>query len=214
MLIVVWAALFPDQAGSALGEMKTWSFNNLNYYYTWLVAFFIMVCLLIAVHPRWGKIVLGDGGKPEFCNFSWLSMMFGAGIGIGMLGYATGEPMWHIGDNAVIRMSALEIQAALDAAGIAIAEGSTALATYQAQVAAGSITAIPDLVLAKSESAVTSTYRYAFLHWGLGACLGLLFIGRNMTGLFCLFTQSAFNYSLNINAHIRSHFVWFLRSLC
>ena len=120
-LIVVWAALFPDQAGSALGEMKTWSFNNLNYYYTWSVAFFILVCLLIAVHPRWGKIVLGDGGKPEFSNFSWFSMMFGAGIGIGMLGYATGEPMWHIGDNAVIRMSALEIQAALDAAGIAIA---------------------------------------------------------------------------------------------
>jgi len=123
--------------------MKTWSFNNLNYYYTWSVAFFIVVCVVIALHPRWGKIVLGDGGKPEFSNFSWFSMMFGAGIGIGMLGYATGEPMWHIGDNPMIRMSAAELQATLDAAGIAIAEGSTVWATYDAQVAAGTLAEIP-----------------------------------------------------------------------
>ena len=194
-LIVFWAAIFPGQAGSALGEMKTWSFNNLNYYYTWSVAFFIVVCIVIALHPRWGKIVLGDGGKPEFSNFSWFSMMFGAGIGIGMLGYATGEPMWHIGDNPVIRMSALEIQAALDAAGIAIAEGSTALATYQAQVAAGTISAIPDLVLAKSESAIASTYRYSFLHWGLGAWACYSLVGISL---------SFFAYSRGLPLTIRS----------
>ena len=194
-LIVVWAAIFPDKAGAVLGAMKTWSFNNLNYYYTWSVAFFIIVCLVIALHPRWGKIVLGDGGKPEFSNFSWFSMMFGAGIGIGMLGYATGEPMWHIGDNPVIRMSTLEIKAALDAAGVAIAEGSTAMATYDAQVAAGTMTAIPDLVLAKTESAITSTYRYSFLHWGLGAWACYALVGISL---------SFFAYSRGLPLTIRS----------
>jgi len=194
-MVVLWAAVFPDQAGTALGEMKSWSFNNLNYYYTWSVAFFIVTCIVIALHPRWGKIVLGDGGKPEFSNFSWFAMMFGAGIGIGMLGYATGEPMWHIGDNPVIRMSALEIQAALDAAGIAIAEGSTALATYQAQVAAGTLTAIPDLVLPKTESAITSTYRYAFLHWGLGAWACYSLVGISL---------AFFAYSRGLPLTIRS----------
>ena len=194
-LIVVWAALFPEKAGEALGAMKTWSFNNLNYYYTWSVAFFIIVCLVVALHPRWGKIVLGDGGKPEFSNFSWFSMMFGAGIGIGMLGYATGEPMWHIGDNPVIRMSTLEVQAALDAAGIAIAEGSNAMATYNAQVAAGTMAAIPDLVLAKTESAITSTYRYSFLHWGLGAWACYALVGISL---------SFFAYSRGLPLTIRS----------
>ncbi|MFK8079341.1 MAG: BCCT family transporter [Granulosicoccus sp.] len=194
-LIVIWAAIFPEQAGEALGAMKTWSFNNLNYYYTWTVAFFIVVCLVIAVHPRWGKTILGDGGKPEFSNFSWFSMMFGAGIGIGMLGYATGEPMWHIGDNPLIRMSAIEIQAALDAAGIAVAEGSSALATYQAQVAAGSLAAIPDLVLPKTESAVTSTYRYSFLHWGVGAWACYALVGISL---------AFFAYSRGLPLTIRS----------
>lgn len=194
-LIVVWAAVFPEKAGEALGAMKTWSFNNLNYYYTWSVAFFIIVCLVVALHPRWGKIVLGDGGKPEFSNFSWFSMMFGAGIGIGMLGYATGEPMWHIGDNPIIRMSTIEVKAALDAAGVAIAEGSTAIATYNAQVAAGTMTAIPDLVLAKTDTAITSTYRYSFLHWGLGAWACYALVGISL---------SFFAYSRGLPLTIRS----------
>ena len=168
-LLVIWAAIFPDKAGEILGAMRSWSFANLNYYYTWAVAFFVIVCLVIAIHPRWGRTVLGDGGAPEFSNFSWFSMMFGAGIGIGMLGYATGEPIFHIGDNPLIRMSSAEVQAALDAAGIAVAEGGTAMATYLAQVDAGAIAVNPDLVIAKTESAITSTYRYSFLHWGVGA---------------------------------------------
>ena len=168
-LLVIWAAIFPEKAGEVLGTMRTWSFDNLNYYYTWAVAFFVITCLVLAIHPRWGRTVLGDGGEPEFSNFSWFSMMFGAGIGIGMLGYATGEPIFHIADNPLIRMSNAEVQAALAAAGIAVAEGSTAMATYLAQVDAGTIEANPDLVIAKTESAITSTYRYSFFHWGVGA---------------------------------------------
>jgi len=193
--VVVWAALFPERAGEALGAMKTWSFNNLNYYYTWSVAFFIVVCAVIALHPRWGKIVLGDGGKPEFSNFSWFSMMFGAGIGIGMLGYATGEPMWHIGDNPMIRMSAAELQATLDAAGIAIAEGSTVWATYDAQVAAGTLAEIPGLIAPNTEAAITSTYRYSFLHWGLGAWACYSLVGISL---------AFFAYSRGLPLTIRS----------
>ena len=194
-LIVVWAAIFPEDAGEILGALRAWSFANLNYYYTWAVAFFIIVCLVVAVHPRWGKTVLGDGGKPEFSNFSWFSMMFGAGIGIGMLGYATGEPMWHIGDNPLIRMSNADVQAALDAAGIAVAEGSSVMATYMTQLDAGNIAAIPDLVLAKSESAITSTYRYSFLHWGLGAWACYSLVGISL---------AFFAYSRNLPLTIRS----------
>ena len=194
-LLVLWAAIFPDKAGEILGAMRTWSFNNLNYYYTWAVAFFVITCLVIAIHPRWGKTVLGDGGQPEFSNFSWFSMMFGAGIGIGMLGYATGEPMWHIGDNPLIRMSSAEVQATLDAAGIAVAEGSTAMATYLAQVDAGALQANPDLVIAKTESAITSTYRYSFLHWGAGAWACYALVGISL---------AFFAYSRGLPLTIRS----------
>ena len=69
-LIVLWAAVFPEEAGKVLGTIKSWSFSNLNYYYTFAVAFFVIVCLVIAIYPKWGKIKLGDpSGVPEFSNF-------------------------------------------------------------------------------------------------------------------------------------------------
>ena len=75
----------------------------------YVVFFYILVCLALALWPTAGKIHLGQPGeKPEFNNFSWFSMMFGAGIGIGMLTYATAEPIYHFGNNPdVIRGMAM-----------------------------------------------------------------------------------------------------------
>jgi len=195
-LIVVWCAIYPEEAGKVLGNMKNWSFNHLNYYYTYAVAFYIIVCLVIALHPKWGKIKLGTGDdKPEFSNFSWFSMMFGAGIGIGMLGYAAGEPMWHMGDNPDIRMSAEMVRAAFASANITLAEGADLWAEYGTQVAAGSISAIDGLVMPKTASAVDAVYRYSFLHWGLGAWACYALVGISL---------AFFAYSRGLPLTIRS----------
>ncbi len=50
--------------------------------------------LLIALIPGVGRRTFGrEGEKPEFGNFSWFSMMFGAGLGVGLMVFATAEPM-------------------------------------------------------------------------------------------------------------------------
>ena len=70
-LIVIWGVIDPAAAGKVLGNTKSWSFAHLNYYYTYAMAFFIMVCVTISAHPKWGKIKLGVANeKPEFSNFS------------------------------------------------------------------------------------------------------------------------------------------------
>jgi len=64
------------------------------------MAFFVILCGALALWPKVGKLRLGpDEDLPEFSNFSWFSMMFGAGIGIGMLTFATAEPMYHFAKN-------------------------------------------------------------------------------------------------------------------
>ncbi|MEH6456956.1 MAG: BCCT family transporter [Cocleimonas sp.] len=195
-LIVLWAAIFPEQAGKMLGDMKSWSFSNLNYYYTYAVGFFAVICIVIAVYPKWGKIKLGTAdGVPEFSNFSWFSMMFGAGIGIGMLGYATGEPMWHIADNPDIRMSAIMVKDALAAANLTLAEGANVWTEYANAVSAGTVTAIDGLAIPKTASAIESTYKYSFLHWGLGAWACYAMVGISL---------SFFAYSRNLPLTIRS----------
>jgi choline-glycine betaine transporter len=195
-LIVIWCVVDPEAAGAVLGDMKSWSFAHLNYYYTYAVAFFIIVCITIAVHPTWGKIKLGVAGEePEFSNFSWFSMMFGAGIGIGMLGYAAGEPMWHIADNPDIRMSAIAVKEALTAANVVLAEGADLWAVYSTQVTAGTISAIDGLVLPKTESALEATFKYSFLHWGIGAWACYALVGISL---------SFFSYSRGLPLTIRS----------
>ena len=99
-LLILWAAVFPEQAGAALSQLNSWLLGHFGHWYMYVVFFYIVVCLGLAVWPQSGRIKLGmPDEKPEFSRFSWFSMMFGAGIGIGMLTFATAEPIYHFGNN-------------------------------------------------------------------------------------------------------------------
>jgi choline/carnitine/betaine transport len=98
--LILWAIAFPSNASSVLGEVNTFILANFNYWYVFVMAFFVILCFGLALWPKVGKLRLGrDDDVPEFSNFSWFSMMFGAGIGIGMLTFATAEPMYHFASN-------------------------------------------------------------------------------------------------------------------
>jgi choline/carnitine/betaine transport len=103
--LIVWAVAFPEGAGEVLKGIRTTIDANTGAWYMYVMTFYILVCLGLALWPATGRIRLGGANsKPEFSNFSWFSMMFGAGIGIGMLTYATGEPMFHFGTNPDVIM--------------------------------------------------------------------------------------------------------------
>ncbi len=108
-LLIIWAAMFPEQAGAALSALNSWLLAHFGHWYMYVVFFYILVCVGLAAWPATGRIHLGKPGEaPEFSRFSWFSMMFGAGIGIGMLTYATAEPTFHFGNNPdVIRGTVL-----------------------------------------------------------------------------------------------------------
>ena len=108
-ILIIWAAVFPEQAGAALSALNSWLLAHFGHWYMYVVFFYILVCVGLAAWPATGRIHLGKPGEaPEFSRFSWFSMMFGAGIGIGMLTYATAEPIFHFGNNPdVIRGTVL-----------------------------------------------------------------------------------------------------------
>jgi len=98
--LILWAMVFPEAAGNVLSNIRGFIDANTGSWYMYVMTFYIVVCLALALWPASGKIRLGgENSKPEFSSFSWFSMMFGAGIGIGMLTYATGEPLFHFGTN-------------------------------------------------------------------------------------------------------------------
>ncbi len=98
--LVIWVGLSPSVAGEVLLSVQNWSTANFGDWYVYVTAFYTVVCLALGIWPRTAHVRLGKlDEKPEFSMFTWLSMMFGAGIGIGMLTYSTAEPIFHFANN-------------------------------------------------------------------------------------------------------------------
>lgn len=57
--------------------------------------FFIIVCLFLAISKLGDVKIGGVKSKPEFSNFAWYSMLISAGMGIGLMFWAVGEPLYH-----------------------------------------------------------------------------------------------------------------------
>ncbi len=59
------------------------------------VSFMLIVSVWLAL-SRYGRIKLGqDDDEPEFSTVSWLTMLFAAGMGVGLLYWGTAEPLTH-----------------------------------------------------------------------------------------------------------------------
>lgn len=98
--LVIWALVFPEQAGRILNAINSFILANTAYWYIWIVALFFFTCAVLAIIPATGKLKLGvEGDEPEFERFSWFAMMFGAAIGVGMLTWAVAEPVYHFQNN-------------------------------------------------------------------------------------------------------------------
>ncbi|WP_367103587.1 BCCT family transporter [uncultured Psychrobacter sp.] len=170
-LVVIWILSDIERSGIILNALKNWSYANLNSYYTYAVAFYVLVCLTVILWPSFGRTKLGSdpNGKPEFSNFSWFAMIFGAGIGIGVLTYSAAEPIWHLANNPDTIMAKELIVTALSASGTPVPEGADVFTVYQDQVAANNLVPIEGIAIPKTESALDAAYRYSFLHWGISA---------------------------------------------
>lgn len=178
-LIVIWILSDTERSGAILNSMKNWSFTNLNSYYTYAVAFYLFVCLTVILVPSFGRTKLGNdpNAKPEFSNFSWFSMIFGAGIGIGVLTYSAAEPIWHLANSPDTIMSKSLILSGLKSSGLVLPENADLFAFYQEQVSAGTLSAIDGVIVPKTTAALDAAFRYSFFHWGISAWATYCLVG-------------------------------------
>lgn len=102
-LLVIWALFWPVNANGVLGSVNWKLLEGFNGFYIIIVGFFAVFLAILAILPQTGRRLMGPAGeKPEFSNFSWFSMMFGAGLGVGLMVFATAEPLGLWGSNPVI----------------------------------------------------------------------------------------------------------------
>lgn len=93
-----FAIILPTTAESFFGAIQTSIVDSFNWYYVLIAAFFVGFAIFVGF-SRFGDIKLGrDDDEPEFSTGSWFSLLFAAGMGIGLVFYGVSEPLSHFVD--------------------------------------------------------------------------------------------------------------------
>lgn len=65
-------------------------------WFVMLTVSLLLITSLVLAFSKFGRIKLGrDEDQPEFSTMSWMTMMFAAGMGVGLLFYGAAEPITH-----------------------------------------------------------------------------------------------------------------------
>ena len=95
VVFTISALMVGDKIQGLSEKLFSFMINNFDWFYILISSSFIIYLIYMAF-SRFGNVVLGDPGeKPEFSNISWYSMLFSAGMGVGLLFWGGAEPLRH-----------------------------------------------------------------------------------------------------------------------
>ncbi|MGI5307978.1 BCCT family transporter [Rheinheimera sp. WS51] len=95
ILFVALTVIFQTQAEPIFSSMRNWLTSNLSWFFMSAANIFVVLCLVLIVSPL-GRVRLGGTeAKPDFGYLGWFSMLFAAGMGIGLMFYGVSEPLSH-----------------------------------------------------------------------------------------------------------------------
>ncbi|WP_207905935.1 BCCT family transporter [Aestuariirhabdus litorea] len=92
---VVLTLIFHDQAEPMFKGLRGWLTSNLDWFFLSAGNIFVLVCLGVALSPL-GRVRLGGTeATPDYSYLGWFSMLFAAGMGIGLMFFGVSEPLSH-----------------------------------------------------------------------------------------------------------------------
>lgn len=101
LAFVLWGVLAPAQLGNVASAVNAWITEFFGWWYILSVTGFLVFVIILLLSP-WARIRLGkDDERPEWPTWSWFSMLFTAGMGIGLVFYGVAEPIFHFTDPPV-----------------------------------------------------------------------------------------------------------------
>jgi len=95
LAFLIWGVSAPTNLGNVAGAVMSWTTTYLGWWYLLAVFGFLVFTIIILFSP-YGRLKLGkDDEQPEFRTWAWFSMLFTAGMGIGLVFYGVAEPIFH-----------------------------------------------------------------------------------------------------------------------
>jgi BCCT family betaine/carnitine transporter len=93
---VAYALLAPLQAAEFFGWLRPALTSTFDWFFMWSANIFVLFCLFLIISP-WGSVRLGGSDAvPDYGYIGWFSMLFAAGMGIGLMFFGVLEPVYHM----------------------------------------------------------------------------------------------------------------------
>ncbi len=119
LAFVVFTISDVEYAAGVFAVGKDFIIGTLDWFYV-LVVNLILFFVFWLLMSRFGNVKLGkDDDEPDFSTFSWICMLFSAGLGSGLIYWGVAEPMYHIQDNPFMTRAGIEANS-VEAAEVAI----------------------------------------------------------------------------------------------
>ncbi|MGL4760956.1 MAG: BCCT family transporter [Sarcina sp.] len=94
-IFVLWGLI----SSNTLSYLATSALHFTTSKFGWLfliITFTILIFIIWLAISKYGQLKLGkDDDKPKFNNITWFSMLFSAGMGIGIIFWGVAEPLDH-----------------------------------------------------------------------------------------------------------------------
>jgi betaine/carnitine transporter, BCCT family len=95
MLVIIFSVIAPKASADLFAILRAGAVSHFDWFFMSVGNLLLLFCVGVAVSPL-GKIRLGGkGATPDYSRLSWFAMLFGAGMGIGLVFYGVGEPVTH-----------------------------------------------------------------------------------------------------------------------
>lgn len=92
---IIFGAFFTETAGTLFSFLQKFITDKFGWMFIVLMNVALIFCIYLAA-SRYGDIRLGNQTEePQYSLFSWIGMLFSAGIGIGLVYWGTAEPLYH-----------------------------------------------------------------------------------------------------------------------
>ncbi|WGI24509.1 BCCT family transporter [Halomonas alkaliantarctica] len=97
LLFVVLTLALQDTIAPIYDAIFGFLTGNLAWFFILAANIFVILCIGLIFSPL-GKIRIGGAdAKPDFTYMGWFSMLFAAGMGIGLMFFGVNEPLTHFG---------------------------------------------------------------------------------------------------------------------
>ncbi|RMT81225.1 Choline/carnitine/betaine transporter [Pseudomonas viridiflava] len=95
LLFVVMTLALQTEVEPLFSSIRSWLTGHLAWLFMSVANVFVVLCLGLILSPL-GKVRIGGvEAKPDYTYVGWFSMLFAAGMGIGLMFYGVAEPMSH-----------------------------------------------------------------------------------------------------------------------